>query len=130
MFHSFFRPLAKDKYLYTFSFLFSLYGPLDRQNPIDDDFFFLQIKTRSDLLTCIGNPFVSQSPKEFYVSFFLRKILVYASTIYQPGEILVPGTFPSGSPFPPCHVYSYISFVLVCSIRLLYGFYYLISANT
>ena len=65
MLHSFF-----------FSLSFSLCGPLElKKIPRLLIFFFLVINMRSGLLG-VRDPFVSQSPRKFFVFHFLRKILV------------------------------------------------------
>ena len=67
-------------------------------------FFFLFIETGSGLLAVIRwSVYVYQSPKEFYASHSLGRILVHAYTICLYSQIWISCTIPSGSPFPPSH---------------------------
>ena len=72
MFQSFFSSLARSKYLFLFHFLlFSLCGPLERQNQLDDKFsFFFSITTRSGLLAEIRwSVCISKSQRTLCISF-------------------------------------------------------------
>ena len=67
----------------------------------------------------LGDPFVSQNPREFYASHSIGWILVSAYTFSEYGQISVSCTISSGSSFPPSHAWSYTPFVLVyCSCLL------------
>ena len=65
--------LARFKYFSissVFNFAFSLCGPMGQLNPLDDKFFIsYQLIQRLVFWSGLGNLFVSQSPREFYVSF-------------------------------------------------------------
>ena len=74
IFHGFFNPLAWFRYFFFF-FKFSLlsqYDLLERQNPLVNKFFYLLLKL--DLFFCLGlgDSFVSQNLREFYVSLSKR----------------------------------------------------------
>ena len=61
--------------------------------------------------------FVSQSPREFDVSFSWTCSDLWF-TICQNGQMSIVCTIPSRSPFPPSHAYSCIPLVSVFGIRL------------
>ena len=74
MFHSFFHFSGKIQvFVYLFTFLsFLLCGPLELQNPWNDN-FFLSINIMSSFLAGIlGDPLGSLDKKEFNVSHFLQ----------------------------------------------------------
>ena len=63
------------------------------------------------------------------VSFSKKTSRLYM-LICQHGQVLISCTIPRGLPFPPSHAYSCISFVLVCSIRLLIDCFFSINNKT
>ena len=99
-------------FVYLFAFFYFHCGLLECQNPQDDKFFSCYIILNLVLWLGLGDPFLSQDPIEFCVSYFLGQILVCAYTICQHGEILIYCTIFSGLTFPRSHAYFCISFVL------------------
>ena len=90
------------------------------QNPLDSKFFFFHFfKVTLDLVfwSELGDPFVSQNTREFYESHFLGRVVIFAGTIWQYGQISVTCTIPCESPFPPSRALFYTLFVLVYCIR-------------
>ena len=78
--------------------------------------FFLSIFFQSDCHSCPDDPFLSQTSREFYATYFLGHILICAYTIGQYRQVLVFCTILGGSPFLPNHNYPCIPFVPVCYI--------------
>ena len=71
--------------------------------------FFLLINIR------LTDPFVSQSPREFYVFYFPGEILVSTYTINQMGQISVSCTIPQWISFP---IQSYLLLQFFCASLL------------
>ena len=79
-------------FIVWFCFIFTLWSA-GKANPQYDRFFFLNNCNWPRL----GDPFVSQNPREFYVSNSLVQILVCPNNIWQYGQILIFCTIPSFS---------------------------------
>ena len=105
--HSRFSSMARSKYLsiFSFSFIFTLWSA---ETARDGKVFFLVNKHEFWLWS--SNPFVSQSPRKFYASFYLGQILVCAYSICQHGNILFSCTITSWSVFPSSRASSCIHF--------------------
>ena len=89
--------------------LLSLFGLLEWQNPLEDRFFYLLINMKSYLVICL----YLKIPENF-----MGFILASAFIICQHSQILVSFMISSGSPFLPCHAYSFIPFLPICFICL------------
>ena len=72
MFHSFFSPLARSKYLsiFSLSFIFHFVVCQDSKIHWTAISFFLLINTRSGLQVRIRFSFIPQNPREFYLRIF------------------------------------------------------------
>ena len=123
MFHSFcFSVLLQGQGTFlSFWFLSALLcGQLERQSLLFDkfSFFFCCCWLSQGLVVwpSLGDPFVSQNPREVCASHFLGRILDCAYTICSYGQISISCTIPSGSPSPPGRVSS-CSFLLAYCIH-------------
>ena len=70
----------------SFHFLFS--GVWKRQNPLHDKFFSYWLTLGLVVWPRLGDPLVSQNPREFYASHFLLRILFCTYTFSKYGQIL------------------------------------------
>ena len=106
IFHNFSALWQDPSICRSFLFLlFSLYGPPEWQNPQDGKFFFsCHLKVGLVLRSGLGDPFVSQNPRDFYVSHSLGQNLVCVCTIWCYCQILITCTILNRSSFPPSHV--------------------------
>ena len=114
IFLCFFSPLARSKYLsnFLFSFIFSQWSAGTAKYTrwqVLFILFFLFFSFFFFFFCCwlsrglvfwlrLGDLFVSQNPREFYVSHFLRMILICVYTILLNVQISISFTFPSMSP--------------------------------
>ena len=83
---------------------------------LDEFFILLQFRTRLALLVGFGGLLIFQSPREFYVAYFLGQILGWTYTICLHGQILISSIILSGWMLLPSHIFSCIHFVPVCHI--------------
>ena len=129
MFHSFFNPQAKSRYLsfFSLSFNFSLRSAGQQSLKFSKFspffffffFFFLLIIIWSDRLGAnFSDPFGSQNCREFCAAHFPGRFLGRAYTICSYGQILISRTILNGSPCLPSRVLSYDLSVLICCICL------------
>ena len=109
MFHSFFCSLRRSKPLFIFLISFSFKSVVHRNSKIH------QMKSSFRLVNQyyvgsfkLGDPFVSQSLKEFHVQHFSGQILVCAFT-----SLTIFRSYASPAGSPAKHTKSYISFELV-----------------
>ena len=73
IFHCFFSSLARSKFVFFFSFLFSLYGSLDDMVVLWWWWgLFDKLILELVFWLGLGDPFVSQSPSKFYAPHFFR----------------------------------------------------------
>ena len=87
-------------FLYSLCLYFHSIVQSNNKNILDNKLFSSWKLTLSlPIWLELGDPFVSQSLREFHVSHFQEQILVFASTISQYGKILISRIIPSGSPF-------------------------------
>ena len=121
MLHRFSRFLEITKYLYIFSlsFLFTLWSDRMAKSATWQFLLFLLFNVGSGLLAAIWRSVcISKSQRLFGIS-FIGGIPICTFTICQHGRILIFCTIPSGSLFLFSHDYSCIAFVLDCYIRAL-----------
>ena len=85
-------------------------------------FFFLFIKSKSELLAWIGwSVRISKQPK--ILSFFISEDRFwFPQILFQNSQTSVSCTTPHGSPSVSIHISYWVTFVLVCYIRFYYHF--------
>ena len=122
IFHSFFSSLEMSRYFIPFSlsFSFTLWSAGSAKSITRQVlcFFFLLSQGLVDWMR-LGDPFVSQNPRDVCASHSPGQILGCVYTICLHGQISISCTIPSGSPFPTTRVKSYTLSVLLIIIIII-----------
>ena len=118
MFHSFFSSLARFRYLFLFSlsFSFTLWSTRTAKSVIRQVYFFPPLFLLSLGLVIwpiLGDPLVSQNPREVRASHSPGGILDCAYTTCSYGVIKNFGTTPNWLPSPPSRILSYIIIIII-----------------
>ena len=115
----FFNSRARSRYLsfFAFSFNFILWSAGTEKATIRQVLFFCWLLIGLVIWSRLGEPFVSQNPREVCAFHSPGQLPGCVYTICSYGQISISCTIPRGSRCPPSHVQSYTHLVLVCCIH-------------